>query len=207
MDWVHEGVMFRTFRWPPKVTDEEQYKKDIQVFSGGLEEVVTEKLHSLVTRYDELISARKADLARIHQRVRQGKIDEFSEYFWTFLAETRFDEISYVKAWMKHWIKIEENITQQALLKQFTQDGQLTSVQIDHAKEKPIEELYEGDLRPSGNRLFGRCPFHDEHTASFVIYQSDNSYFCYGCQEHGDAIAFVMKTKKISFIDAVKELQ
>lgn len=50
------------------------------------------------------------------------------------------------------------------------------------------------------------CPFHKENTPSFFIYP-DNSYHCFGCGVHGNAIDFVMNKLNLSFLDACKELK
>ena len=34
----------------------------------------------------------------------------------------------------------------------------------------------------------------------------DNKYHCYGCGAHGDAVDFVMKIKRINFVEAIKYL-
>ena len=39
-------------------------------------------------------------------------------------------------------------------------------------------------LSRRGTVLVGRCPFHDERTASFNVYH-DGHYHCYGCGKHG----------------------
>lgn len=77
---------------------------------------------------------------------------------------------------------------------------------IDLAQQTPIESFYKGKLFKNRKRATGLCPFHKEDTPSFTIYQDSNSYFCFGCQEGGDVIDFVMKTQNLSFIDAVKRL-
>jgi DNA primase len=43
------------------------------------------------------------------------------------------------------------------------------------------------DLRRSGDKLLGRCPFedHEDFTASFYVYRDDH-YHCFGCSRHGD---------------------
>ena len=48
---------------------------------------------------------------------------------------------------------------------------------------------------------FISCPFHKgDHTASLKIYK--DSFYCYGCGEHGDIFKFVMLMDGISFKDA-----
>ncbi len=59
-------------------------------------------------------------------------------------------------------------------------------------------------LSRSGRQQKGCCPFHNEKTPSFYVY--DDGYHCFGCGAHGDAIGFVMQTRGGSFIDAVQAL-
>lgn len=61
------------------------------------------------------------------------------------------------------------------------------------------------ELRSSSSRYVGLCPFHEDRTPSFFIFQ-DNHYKCFGCQESGDAIDFVQKMYGLSFKDALKYL-
>jgi DNA primase len=61
-------------------------------------------------------------------------------------------------------------------------------------------------LRKAGNNYKGLCPFHSEDTPSFVVSPKKNIFKCFGCGESGDGLSFYIKLKKISFIDAVKEL-
>jgi DNA primase len=49
------------------------------------------------------------------------------------------------------------------------------------------------------------CPFHDEKTPSFYVYEDDH-YHCFGCGAHGDAISFVMQSEGIGFSEAVEKL-
>ena len=59
-------------------------------------------------------------------------------------------------------------------------------------------------LGKSGKNWTGCCPFHNEKTPSFYVY--DDGYHCFGCGAHGDAISFVMQTSGSSFPDAVAQL-
>lgn len=91
-----------------------------------------------------------------------------------------------------------------ALKGEVVHDGRYTEEEVARAKEATIETFYQGKLRKSGGRLTGRCPFHEERSASFFIYSKDNSFHCFGCQAHGDSIEFVMKLHKLDFRQAVK---
>jgi DNA primase len=62
-------------------------------------------------------------------------------------------------------------------------------------------------LRPAGGgNLKGLCPFHDEKSPSFHVSPSKGLYHCFGCQEGGDTLAFVMKLERLSFSEAVERL-
>lgn len=62
-------------------------------------------------------------------------------------------------------------------------------------------------LRRSGQNYFGRCPFHEDRNPSLVIYPQTQSFYCYGCQAHGDVFSFLMRIEKLSFPEAVKVVQ
>ncbi len=50
----------------------------------------------------------------------------------------------------------------------------------------------------------GRCPFHGDRSPSFSV--NPEFYYCFGCKETGDAIAFVMKLHGLSFEEACEDL-
>ena len=63
------------------------------------------------------------------------------------------------------------------------------------------------ELRRAGaNSYFGRCPFHDERTASFHVSPDERLYHCFGCQASGDPFKFVMETEGLDFKDALESL-
>src|SRR4051794_10974342 len=61
-------------------------------------------------------------------------------------------------------------------------------------------------LRRSGARVVGRCPFHEERTPSFSVSPDKGTYFCFGCQKGGDAIRFVEETENLDFTGAIELL-
>ena len=61
-------------------------------------------------------------------------------------------------------------------------------------------------LKRAGRNYKGLCPFHDEKTPSFNVNPDRGSYYCFGCQEGGDAISFLMKIENLTFIEAVRSL-
>ncbi len=52
----------------------------------------------------------------------------------------------------------------------------------------------------------GLCPFHGEKTPSFTVNAQRQTYHCFGCGVHGNAIGFLMERQGLGFIDAVHEL-
>ncbi|GAA1971962.1 DNA primase [Kitasatospora viridis] len=57
-----------------------------------------------------------------------------------------------------------------------------------------------------GGQLKGVCPFHDEKSASFYVSPSKGVFHCFGCQESGDTISFLMKIEHFSFAEAVERM-
>ncbi|MEU3275658.1 DNA primase [Streptomyces antibioticus] len=57
-----------------------------------------------------------------------------------------------------------------------------------------------------GGNLKGLCPFHDEKSPSFQVSPSKGLFHCFGCQEGGDTLTFVMKVDHLTFSEAVERL-
>lgn len=61
-------------------------------------------------------------------------------------------------------------------------------------------------LRKNGSTSKGLCPFHNEKTPSFTVYNDTQSFYCFGCGAGGDAVTFIKKIENLDYIDAVKLL-
>lgn len=63
-------------------------------------------------------------------------------------------------------------------------------------------------LTRRGLQATGLCPFHNEKSPSFHVYEGPDEphYHCFGCGAHGDVITFVMETEGLQFRDAVEKL-
>ncbi len=61
-------------------------------------------------------------------------------------------------------------------------------------------------LEKRGSNILACCPFHNEKTPSFYIYDTDGHYHCYGCKAHGDIFTFLMEKRGLNFPEAVEEL-
>jgi DNA primase len=73
-----------------------------------------------------------------------------------------------------------------------------------------IEELigHYIPLRRTGqNYLIGRCPFHQDRNPSFVVYPQTQSFYCFGCREHGDVLSFLMRQERLTFPEALRVLR
>lgn len=63
------------------------------------------------------------------------------------------------------------------------------------------------ELKKHGGRdWIGRCPFHEEATASFVVSPGKGLYHCMGCGAAGNAIQFVARFDGVSFRHAFEVL-
>jgi DNA primase len=71
-----------------------------------------------------------------------------------------------------------------------------------------IVELIGGyiPLRAAGRTHKALCPFHNEKSPSFVVNPERQIFHCFGCGEGGDAIAFLVKHDRLSFLEAVRFL-
>lgn len=59
-------------------------------------------------------------------------------------------------------------------------------------------------LQQRGRNYVGLCPFHDEKTPSFNVNRQNQLYYCFGCGEGGNVFNYLMKTKNISFPEALQ---
>lgn len=65
---------------------------------------------------------------------------------------------------------------------------------------------YVPNLKRAGKTYKACCPFHKEKTPSFTCSSEKGLYYCFGCQEGGDIIAFLMKMEGLSFNEALEKL-
>jgi DNA primase len=87
--------------------------------------------------------------------------------------------------------------------------SRVTSESVEAVRQAAdIAEVVSGytDLRRSGARFTGLCPFHDERTPSFSVDPSAGLYYCFGCQAGGDVFGFLMEKEGLEFRDAVEQL-
>lgn len=62
-------------------------------------------------------------------------------------------------------------------------------------------------LTRRGRRLYGRCPFHDDHNPSFFVDdQANGKWRCWSESIHGDVIDFVARQRDLTAADALRVL-
>lgn len=52
----------------------------------------------------------------------------------------------------------------------------------------------------------GLCPFHSEKTPSFTVHEPRQFFHCFGCDEKGDVISFLVKVEQRPFMDVLTDL-
>ena len=69
----------------------------------------------------------------------------------------------------------------------------------------PIAEIIGRHVRllRRGREFTGLCPFHQEKTPSFTVSEEKGFYHCFGCNQHGNAVDFVMAIEGLDFSQAI----
>lgn len=62
------------------------------------------------------------------------------------------------------------------------------------------------NLKRTGRSYTGLCPFHNDKSPSFSVSQDKQIYKCFSCGEAGNVVTFVMKSKNVTFVEALKLL-
>lgn len=87
--------------------------------------------------------------------------------------------------------------------------GTIPDDKIDEVRNKiDIVSLISGhvNLKKAGRNYLGLCPFHKEKTPSFTVSPDKQIFYCFGCGEGGNAVAFTMKINGMSFPEAIRHL-
>jgi DNA primase len=87
--------------------------------------------------------------------------------------------------------------------------GSIPEDKIDEIKRRiNIVDLVSGfvSLKQTGRNYSGLCPFHKEKTPSFTVSPDKQIFYCFGCGEGGNALAFVMKINGLTFPEAIRYL-
>lgn len=89
--------------------------------------------------------------------------------------------------------------------------ARIPEAEIERLKQEvSVERLVEGsgiELKKSGKDWLGRCPFHEDDTASLVVTPAKNLWHCFGCGVGGGPIDWVIRKNGVSFRHAVELLR
>lgn len=193
-DWIRCGTHSRFFITPSKI------KVDVVPFQDALKETIPEKLHIALEAQEKLLELRKMRIKLILEVISEDK-----QWFYLLLEQHLFSEYFVIGVWIRYWLDLWSKINEH-YIPPFNPSFKFSDTEIQIAKDYPIEDLYKGKLRKSGKRLFGLCPFHEERTPSFYIFENNN-WHCFGaCNSGGDSISFLMKQENIGFVGAVRRL-
>lgn len=81
------------------------------------------------------------------------------------------------------------------------------TVDIDDLKQRyrlsDVVTMASVKLTRSRHELVGLCPFHNEKTPSFYVYDAEGVFNCFGCGASGNIIKFVRDTQGVDFLQAV----
>ncbi len=184
MEYKTKGKCFWHYNYPPRANKED---------FTDLELIALEKITEL-----ELVQTKAK---KLHDKRFELLEKTSKDNLWRLVYETQYQtEIYYIDRWLKYWGRIGGSDKVEV-----KQNGSFTDEQIENARQYPIQNLYEGKLHGSQNRLMGKCPFHEERTASFVIYP-DNSFHCFGCSTHGNNAIDYLVLQDVDFPEAVRRL-
>ena len=61
-------------------------------------------------------------------------------------------------------------------------------------------------LNKKGSNFWCQCPFHDDSNPSMAVNQEKQFFYCFVCQESGNAIHFIRRYENLDFVDAIESL-
>lgn len=186
----------------PKIDESE-----LEHWSEALLDLIPAKVEEQLAIMDEAEEERNRWSVMLTQQFARGKLDRFGLWFWCLWMEHRFSRYDKAQKWLNYWLELYQKVPLPKEPVHVPVREYKNEVDLGRIKQRPIEDFYQGDLRVNANRLVGKCPFHEEDTGSFFIFTDDNHFHCFGCQEHGDVITFIEKTKNMDFKEAVNFLK
>ncbi len=82
---------------------------------------------------------------------------------------------------------------------------QSTTSLDDFKSRLPIAEIVGRYVRlvRRGREFTGLCPFHQEKTPSFTVSEEKGFYHCFGCNQSGNAVDFIMAIEGLDFGQAI----
>lgn len=181
----------------PRYTDEQWLK----IFPEA-KEIIPRKIDELKEERERLVRVIREGLRAANDE----KNDEITRHFCRLLVKWFFGgrQLVELDRHLSRLYRLRAIIHPPKKLSEKTISPEL----IQQAKEVPIETILNmsSNLRVCGRTLRSLCPLHEEKTPSFYVYLESNTYWCYGCNQGGDAIQLVRLLNKYSFKEAVHYL-
>lgn len=185
-------------------------KECVVEFQDSLHEILPVKIKELNHEYEVLSGLYRLRVNDLKDRTSPAlkahniPQEEWSVY-WAFVSGFDWTLIRRKEKLAEVITELDNVLNAYNILTSLKEPNKFEELDIDGAKEYPIQSLYYGELKKAGRLFKGKCPFHQEDSPSFFVYPN-NTFHCFGCQEHGSSIDFVMKLEGISFVDAVRRL-
>lgn len=160
-----------------------------------------------IKEWGELLEMESLAVKEALKSIYKAGVDDFSIWFGECLVRIFF--FPRAEACQRHIERLKRLrhlFTDRS--KKERQQGVLWEDSVHRARSFPIEQVARGqlELKACGSKYSSRCPFHEEKHASFFLYPETNTYYCFGCQAHGDAINLAMHLHNLTFKDAVSLL-
>lgn len=146
--------------------------------------------HDVARHFCDELSLRTIQMILIEKIKENGESKDFWDKYYLI------GEIYRIRQHLKRFIKREVDNKRQ--------------INKEDVKHFPIDDILfnAGHIPIQKTTKYNKykCPFHSEKTASFYVYQSNNTAHCFGCGWHSDNIAVYMKLKNCDFKTALNNL-
>lgn len=157
---------------------------------------------------NSLVNTAIFDMDDVDYLVKNFTSDKLRQEVLSANAALQFDDSGY---WQQYAelaecalkIKRQEEAAARAARPVPSYHGQISAEDIKSRLDivNLIEQYTE--LRKSGQRFSGRCPIHKDKSPSLMVYPDSQSFYCFGCQAHGDIFDFIKAIERCDFKQAV----
>ncbi|MFC1947965.1 CHC2 zinc finger domain-containing protein [Chloroflexota bacterium] len=142
-------------------------------------------------------------IEELRSEIHRCELSSNSSTFWGNDEEAGFYE------WLANELKVALN-TLVSLQPNIKHPNSYPNLVFESIKsEKEIIEIVNQytQLKKSGKRYTGICPFHAEKHPSFTVYPETQSWYCFSCNKGGDVITFIMLVNNTDFKGALDILR
>lgn len=205
-------------------------KEIVEIFFDGLEELLKHKIieqietikfikqQKIIEKENNSLPFQKAWQKALEEEYKEEE-KKWEAYYFQKVKEivksSHIQDKEFAKRFYYLWAqinlqKLQENIQKTkyriALLKMKSPSyvppkNSISQNDVDIARRVELSRFLGNESR----RRLIICPFHNERTGSFKVY-NDSRFKCFGCGEYGDVITFVQKTQQLNFKEAVQFL-